>query len=406
MKELHRHVLIWILFGSLLLVESSTLAVAGIEGAESVPPLHTDGRYILDGQGSRVKLASVNWYGAEELDYVVAGLEIEDLQAIAQRIKSMGFNSVRLPWSNELYARNPMVNNRAVAANPALMGKYALDVFDAVVDALAQEGLLVILDNHMSRADWCCSSTDGNGLWYTTEYPEATWIAHWQGMVERYLSQPAVVGADLRNEPRCVVPAGCAVWGGGNPALDWHAAAERGGNAVLDVNPDLLIIVEGIQYAANLTGARTRPVRLSVENRLVYSAHDYAWFHRLPSRDQLRVDLDRSWGYLLEPDQLYTAPVWVGEFGTCHDRDAARRCIRGDAPFSQGLWFSSFHAYLDEKDIDWAYWAVNGTQARGTGRTFGAEETYGIFNTAWSAPALPELLEMLQAIALPSQNLQ
>jgi len=33
--------------------------------------------------------------------------------------------------------------------------------------------------------------------------------------------------------------------GGANPKLDWHAAAERGGNAVLAVNPLLLIMVEG-----------------------------------------------------------------------------------------------------------------------------------------------------------------
>jgi endoglucanase len=46
------------------------------------------------------------------------------------------------------------------------------------------------------------------------------------------------VGADLRNELRSG-----ATWGGSDPKLDWHAAAERGGNAVLGVNPLLLIMV-------------------------------------------------------------------------------------------------------------------------------------------------------------------
>ena len=31
---------------------------------------------------------------------------------------------------------------------------------------------MVILDNHVSRADWCCSETDGNGFWYNADYPE------------------------------------------------------------------------------------------------------------------------------------------------------------------------------------------------------------------------------------------
>ena len=61
-------------------------------------PLHTEGRWILDANGERFKLASVNWYGFEELDYTPAGLEIADLDAIARRIRELGFNSVRLPF--------------------------------------------------------------------------------------------------------------------------------------------------------------------------------------------------------------------------------------------------------------------------------------------------------------------
>src|SRR5438105_4350423 len=65
-------------------------------------PLSASGRWIVDANGHRFKLASVNWYGAEEQDHVVAGLERADLHAIARTIRAQGFNSVRLPWSNEL----------------------------------------------------------------------------------------------------------------------------------------------------------------------------------------------------------------------------------------------------------------------------------------------------------------
>lgn len=51
-----------------------TLLIAAASHGAS-PPFHTSGRYIVDSDGQRVKLAAVNWYGAEEKDYVVAGLD-------------------------------------------------------------------------------------------------------------------------------------------------------------------------------------------------------------------------------------------------------------------------------------------------------------------------------------------
>ena len=173
----------------------------------------------------------MNWYGAEEMEDVPAGLERADIRDIARQIRENGFNTVRLPWSNEMVALDPVVANEVVIANPSLQGKTALQVFDAVIDALAYEGLVVILDNHVSDADWCCSETDGNGLWYTASHPEATWLEHWRTLAKRYAGQPAVVAADLRNEPRPALGV-TPVWGGGDPATDGHAAATRGGNAV------------------------------------------------------------------------------------------------------------------------------------------------------------------------------
>lgn len=355
-------------------------------------PLHTSGRSIVDTDGQRVKLAAVNWYGAEEQDFVVAGLDYAPLSDIAHRIRVMGFNAVRLPWSNQMYESNPLIAPARLAANPSLQGLHALDVFDAVVGALAAEGLYVILDNHTSNADWCCSSTDGNGFWYNGAYPESSWLADWQGMAARYANQPAVVGADLRNEPRG--PA----WGGSDASSDWHAAAQRGGNAVLNANPNLLIFVEGINYAADLTGVKSLPVQLNVDQRLVYSAHDYSWFHNgVASYSTLKSQLDSQWGFLL--DAPTNVPVWVGEFGTCHTSAA---CISSTAPADSGFWFANFRRYLQERDIDWSYWALNGTEATGTTRTLGAEETFGVLNKSWTGVASPALLNALQAVSAPS----
>jgi endoglucanase len=378
-------------------------------------PLHSEGRWILDSKGQRFKIVAANWYGAEEMDYVPAGLEIADVRDIARRIRDLGFNSVRLPWSNEMVALNPTIAGKVVSANPQLNGKSALEVFDAVIDALAYEGLVVILDNHVSDADWCCSDKDQNGLWYTSKYPEDVWLAHWRALAKRYAGQPAVVAADLRNEPRPVLEAECQsctscpcatcacvtpVWGGGDPATDWHAAATRGGNAVHQENPSLLIVVEGLNYASDVGGPYTLPITLTVPNRVVYSAHDYAWFHQgISTYGEFKTELGNKWGYILAQGKAYTAPVLLGEFGTCN---TAATCVT-DAT-GQGFWFSAIRTYLSEADIDWAYWPLNGTQARGTGRTFGAPDTYGILDTDWKAPALDPLITSLQTLQPVTQK--
>jgi endoglucanase len=87
-----------------------------------------------------------------------------------------------------------VVADYAVKANSQFKGKHAMEIMDAVVAALAEAHIMVILDNHVSRADWCCSETDGNGLWYSAEYPESRWLADWQTMVRRYQHQRWVVG--------------------------------------------------------------------------------------------------------------------------------------------------------------------------------------------------------------------
>ena len=46
------------------------------------------------------------------------------------------------------------------------------------------------------------------------------------------------------------------------------------GNLIHQISPDLLIICEGLHYAADLTGAARHPVRLERPGQVVYSLHD------------------------------------------------------------------------------------------------------------------------------------
>ena len=348
-----------------------------------VPPLHTAGYRIVDAAGHTVRLASVNWFGFDEKEYIAGGLDHAPLAAIVHQIQRLGVNSVRLPWANEVLERNPVVPGYAVAANPQFKGKRALDVMDAVIDALARARIMVILDNHVSRADWCCSETDGNGLWYNARYPERAWLADWQTIARRYRNQPWVVGADLRNELR-----NGAAWGGSDPAHDWHAAAERGGNAVLAANPKLLIMVEGPHYSTDFTGFDKLPVRLPIAHRLVYSPHAYySAEHPFASYDELRQAYDARALFLLR-----SAPVWVGEFGTCQDLHCG----------PNSAWFRLFIEYLQRNpDLSWSYWPLNGTQSSGVTRKYDTVETFGLLSTDYQHSAAPELVQLLRTIETP-----
>ncbi|MBV8114765.1 MAG: cellulase family glycosylhydrolase [Silvibacterium sp.] len=346
------------------------------------PPLHTEGHNVLDAAGHPVRLISVNWYGFDQKEYVAGGLDHAPLATIVREIQELGVNSVRLPWANETLERNPLVPDYAVKANPQFRGKHAMDVMDVVIDALAAAHIMVVLDNHVSRADWCCTETDGNGLWYNADYPESKWLADWQTIVRRYKRQPWVIGADLRNELRSG-----AAWGGSDPKLDWHAAAERGGNAVLAANPRLLIMVESPDYSTNFTGFDKLPVVLKVKQRLVYSPHAYnIEGHPFASYDELKQTYDARAGFLLHSEPA--VPLWVGEFGTCQTLDCG----------ATSDWFVLFIRYLKENHLAWSYWPLNGTQSSGASRKYDTVETYGLLSTDYQHFAAPKIIDLLRTI--------
>ena len=363
--------------------------VAPVPHGGIIVPLHTQGAQVVDRLGRTVQLNAVSWYGAESTDFVVGGLQARPLLDIVQEVRQMGFDAVRLQWSNQLLESNPIVPGYAVSANPEFEGWHAMQVFDQVVRALTGQGIMVILDNHNSNAEWCCSGDDGNMLWYTAEYPESSWINDWKAMVERYRDDPLVVGVDLRNEPRSP-----ATWGG--PAsTNWQAAAERGGDAVLSVNPQLLVLVEGVSYAGDLSGVQSLPVELNQPDRVVYEAHDYSWYERgFSSFEEWLQNVYPKWAYLVTGPN--PQPVVIGEFGTCN---MAPTCIASTSPSDGGYWFQYLTEFLAQhRQVGWAYWAVNGTESTGIGRTWGAPDVYGILNPQWDAPASPELLQRLQQI--------
>lgn len=87
------------------------------------------------------------------------------------------------------------------------------------------------------------------------------------------------IGVDLRNELRASTIDGQTVYPawGDDSQPDWARAATLAGNNILAINKDLLIIVEGLDYALDLRKVKDYPITLDTSNKLVYSAHDYSW---------------------------------------------------------------------------------------------------------------------------------
>jgi len=379
---------------------TAALAAAALSFSASAQRLETQGRFIVEaGTSKRFRAACANWYGLEEDGFAPGGLQFRSPAEIAGLISQYGFNCVRLPVSAQLVLNHTETWAPAVSAYPPLQGKTGLDALDAAVKALADAKLRIFLDLHTLSADWCCSPHDGQGLWYSANVSAAQWRDSLVALATRYRANPFVVGLDLKNELRDTIVSGKSLtvtWDSGNPATDWKPAAEEAAAAVLAAHPDLLIVVEGINYAGDLKGAIASPVVLPVANRLVYEAHNYGyWTNRreIPDYAAFRRHLDDSWGFLVVNE---TAPVWLGEFGNCNS--PTDKCLRDTANSWQAQWWAYVRRYVQERSLDWGIWSMDGTQSHAPGRTFNKTEGYGVLDQTWSAPSNPVFLADLQAM--------
>ena len=348
-----------ITIGDVSVIEGNPATAAAVTGY-----FHTSGSQILDANNQVVKIAGVNWFGFETSNFAPHGLWTRGYKSMMDQMKQTGFNTIRLPFSDQLFDAGSTPNGIDFAKNPDLVGLSGLQIMDKIVDYAGQIGLRIMLDHHRSAAG---NSANESGLWYTSAYPESKWISNLTMLAARYANNPTVVAADLHNEPH-----GPATWGDGS-ANDWRLAAERAGNAILAVNPNLLIVVEGVEAASsgnywwggNLSNAGASPVRLNTPGRLVYSAHDYpasvyqqTWFSDPNYPNNLPAVWDKNWGYLFRQG---IAPVILGEFGSKL------------ATTSDQQWFDKMTAFLGgdldgngtkdlaagQQGISWTYWSWN-----------------------------------------------
>ncbi len=310
--------------------------------------LHTEGARIVDEQGRTVRLTGVNWFGLETSDFAPHGLWARSLNSMIDQMAQEGYNCIRLPFCNQMLDASSRPGTINYALNPDLVGKTSLEIIDRIIARAQHHGMKVILDRHRPTGD------SQSELWYTPAISEERWISDFEMLARRYQNNPTVIGFDLHNEPH-----GRATWGSGNLATDWRLAAQRAGNRILAVNPNLLIIVEGVETAGgrnywwggNLKAAGSHPVVLSVPKRVVYSTHDYpasvynqVWFSQPGYPNNLAPLWDECWGYLVKQN---LAPVLVGEFGTRYQTQADRQ------------WLTTLTSYMQANGVSFTYWSWN-----------------------------------------------
>jgi endoglucanase len=356
--------------------------------AAAVTPLHAVGSKLVDAEGKTVNLTGISWFGFETETFAPHGLDVRNWGSMLDQMRDSGFNTLRLPYSNEMLRPGSKPDGINYRKNPDLKGLAGLGLLDKIVRGATDRGLMVLLDRHRPTAQ---AQSD---LWYTDQVSEQQWIDDWTMLARHFKDDPLVIGADLHNEPK-----GMATWGSGDARTDWQQAAERAGNAVLQANPNWLIVVEGIEsyqkkdyywWGGNLMAAKEHPVRLSDQSKLVYSAHDYGpgvwkqkWFDAPNFPNNLASVWRKHWAYL---QQDGIAPVLMGEFGG-----------RSVSPSTtEGKWQRTLVQFLKDNGISYTYWVWNPNSG----------DTGGVLKDNWKSidKAKLDLLKTWQAPQLAPQE--
>lgn len=186
--------------GIVLLATAMLGLLAGLATADwPNGPLVTSGRWIKDASGRTVTYAGTNWPGHGEV-MIPEGLQYQSIETIVSKLKSIGMNAIRLTYAiqmiDEIYdnggkdtdlktsftkglgsANGTAVYNKVLAKNPQFNASTTrLDVFDAVAAECYRQQIFVHLDNHVSRAMWCCGEGDGNAWWGDKYFNTNNWV--------------------------------------------------------------------------------------------------------------------------------------------------------------------------------------------------------------------------------------
>ncbi|MEW2476932.1 cellulase family glycosylhydrolase [Micromonospora gifhornensis] len=344
--------------------------------------LRTDGNKIVDEAGNQVWLTGANWFGFNATERVFHGLWSANIENITRQMAQRGINIVRVPISTQLLlewkagqAIRPNVNTYV---NPELEGMNNLQVFDYWLQLCEKYGLKVMLDVHSAEAD---NSGHTYPVWWKGTVTSELFYQGWEWVTTRYRTNDTIVAMDIKNEPHGTPnDPQRAKWDSSTDQDNFKYACETAGKRILAINPNLLILCEGIEvyprpgatwnspntnpdrspnyfynwWGGNLRGVAEHPVNLGAhQDQLVYSPHDYGplvfeqpWFAGDFDKESLTNDVWRpNWFYIHEQN---IAPLLIGEWGGRLGQDAR-----------QDRWMAALRDLMIDNGIHHTFWCLN-----------------------------------------------
>ncbi len=340
--------------------------------------LHTDGSRILDSEGREVWLTGINWFGYNTGTNTFDGLWTCDLETSIDEIANHGFNLLRIPISSELIKKwsegeYPTANFNQ-ATNYYLVGMNSLEIFDYAVSLCRADGIKIMIDIH-------CADTDASGhtkpMWYGDRITEKDYLDSLAWIADRYKKDDTIIAYDLENEPHGKPNENPrAKWDNSKDSDNWKYVAEKAAKKVLSKNPNVLVMIEGIEiypkdiktngdfssvnsddyyfnwWGGNLRGVKDNPIELGkYNNKIVYSPHDYGptvyeqpWFKGDYTEESLidEVWYD-NWFYIQDED---IAPLLIGEWG-------------GFMTEPNLKWMTYLRDFIKKNRINHTFWCFN-----------------------------------------------
>ena len=312
--------------------------------------VHTSGTELVDGQGKPLMLRGTNlgnWFEVEGYmfhlgDTAQSPREIEQLsyeligperagafwkqwrenyitEADIDRIKAMGFNSVRVPIHWQFFD----------SANAE-----GLTLLDRLVQWARKDHIYVIIDLHCAPGGQTGTNIDDSygypWLYLSPEAQQHT-IAIWRRIAAHYSREPIVLGYDLLNEPIPHFPQLQRF------NMDLEPIYRRLVSAVREVDHNHVAIIGGAEWDSNF-----KVFAKPFDSNVMYTFHKY-W--TATDSSVIREYLDFR--------DKYKVPIWLGESGENKDE-----------------WVAAFVRTLENNHVGWCFWPYKKMDATSSEVTF------------------------------------
>lgn len=172
---------------------------------------------------------------------------------------------------------------------------------------------------------------------------------------------------------------------------------QQGAETVHLANPDVLVILSGLNFDKDLSFLHDRSVNVSFSGKLVFEMHWYsfsdgdAWTTGTLNQvcGRISANVMGSAGFLAtHGGKGY--PMFVSEFGL-----DMRGTNTGGNRF-----LNCFMALAADQDWDFAVWALQGSYYLREG-VKDMDETYGLLNHSWTGARNTSTLQRISALQLP-----